>query len=115
MNEFLPENYPDFEEFGDAPCTQTNPEAFFSEDPPEDKRGNSKSVYKYEYEAKKVCSDCPYQQRCLVYALANNETGIWGGTTDNERRQIRRSRLNPLTYRIRSRTGSGRSNKLGLL
>ena len=115
MNEFLPDNYPNFEEFGDAPCTQTNPDAFFSEDPPEEKRGNSKAVYKFEYEAKKICSTCPYQQRCLLFAIDNGETGIWGGTTDNERRQIVRYKLDPTTYQIRSRTGSSRSNKLGLI
>src|SRR5690606_12113003 len=31
--------------------------------------------------AKAVCATCPVQAECLDAALANDEPGIWGGTT----------------------------------
>lgn len=38
-------------------------------------------------EAKKICAQCPVQQRCLEYAVNNSEAyGIWGGKTPDERR-----------------------------
>lgn len=43
-------------------------------------------------QSKKVCRDCTVKSECLDYALANNEQGIWGGTTDKDRRNIKRQR-----------------------
>lgn len=40
--------------------------------------------------AKAVCTDCPVRSPCLNYALATSQTGIWGGTTDRERRLMRK-------------------------
>ncbi len=41
--------------------------------------------------AKEVCAACPVQEQCLEFAVLTNQSlGIWGGTTPNERRQIRR-------------------------
>lgn len=37
--------------------------------------------------AKLVCAGCPVQADCLAYALAGGEHGVWGGTTDDERRR----------------------------
>jgi len=44
--------------------------------------------------AKQVCAQCPVSKPCLDYALAIGEMwrGIWGGTTPQERRRIRKSR-----------------------
>jgi WhiB family redox-sensing transcriptional regulator len=43
--------------------------------------------------AKAVCSDCPSRQTCLDYALDNHiALGVWGGTSVQERRQIRKQR-----------------------
>lgn len=40
--------------------------------------------------AKRVCSTCPSQQQCLDYALTRNIShGIWGGTSERERRKMR--------------------------
>jgi hypothetical protein len=34
------------------------------------------------------------RQRCLDYALADSTlVGVWGGTTDRERREMRKDRL----------------------
>ena len=44
-------------------------------------------------EAKAVCALCPVHQACLEHALAHREReGIWGGTTERERRRIVRQR-----------------------
>jgi WhiB family redox-sensing transcriptional regulator len=44
-------------------------------------------------EAKAVCAECPVRQACLEHALAHREReGIWGGTTERERRRIVRQR-----------------------
>jgi WhiB family redox-sensing transcriptional regulator len=41
--------------------------------------------------AKQVCSGCVVREECLSYALRNGEKhGIWGGTTERERKKIRR-------------------------
>jgi WhiB family transcriptional regulator, redox-sensing transcriptional regulator len=43
--------------------------------------------------AKVVCAECPVRQACLEHALAHREReGIWGGTTERERRRILRQR-----------------------
>ncbi len=42
--------------------------------------------------ARAVCTGCPAREPCLAYALANPElVGIWGGTTNRERRLARRA------------------------
>lgn len=42
--------------------------------------------------AKSVCRACPVQQPCLEFALATHQDyGIWGGYTEEERREIRRA------------------------
>ncbi|MGP7997879.1 MAG: WhiB family transcriptional regulator [Streptosporangiaceae bacterium] len=41
--------------------------------------------------AKAVCRDCPVCAECLRYALQTpQDHGVWGGTTEEERRLIRR-------------------------
>jgi WhiB family redox-sensing transcriptional regulator len=60
--------------------------------------------------AKTVCARCPVRAACLDYAMSINERhGIWGGTTEKERRVLRRQRgstrpgpcrrVGPLGYR----------------
>ncbi|HEX2848975.1 MAG TPA: WhiB family transcriptional regulator [Acidimicrobiales bacterium] len=40
-----------------------------------------------------ICAVCPVREQCLEWALATRQhDGIWGGTTDSERRRIRRRR-----------------------
>jgi WhiB family redox-sensing transcriptional regulator len=85
------ENYPDFGEFGVAPCAEVDPDAFYPVDLNDFAGGAGTSKYYNEAGAKAVCRECPYMMRCLVYAVENNEMGIWGGTTDSERKSIRRA------------------------
>ncbi len=41
--------------------------------------------------AKSVCEVCEVRAECLEFALATNqEAGIWGGTTEEERRALRK-------------------------
>jgi WhiB family redox-sensing transcriptional regulator len=43
--------------------------------------------------AKAICADCDAQSACLEFALTTNqEYGIWGGTSEEERRDLRRAR-----------------------
>jgi WhiB family transcriptional regulator, redox-sensing transcriptional regulator len=40
-------------------------------------------------QAKRICHGCPVRQQCLAWALELRiESGIWGGTTEDERRAI---------------------------
>lgn len=42
--------------------------------------------------AKKVCVGCPVREQCLEYALVNRiDHGVWGGTSERERRRILKS------------------------
>ncbi|MEA2477395.1 MAG: WhiB family transcriptional regulator, redox-sensing transcriptional regulator [Actinomycetota bacterium] len=67
-----------------ARCTEpsVDPEIFFPE------RGGSSKA------ARAVCKDCKVREECLHYALNNKEQfGIWGGTSERERRRLRRERV----------------------
>ena len=50
--------------------------------------------------ALKLCQQCPELFKCLEWALVHEDQGIWGGTTPNHRKRIRRQRkivFKPLT------------------
>jgi hypothetical protein len=40
--------------------------------------------------AKQFCGACPVERECLLSAIANNEVGVWAGTSDKERQQVRK-------------------------
>jgi WhiB family redox-sensing transcriptional regulator len=42
--------------------------------------------------ARAVCAGCLVRDECLDYALEHGEHGVWGGTSERERRAIRRLR-----------------------
>jgi WhiB family redox-sensing transcriptional regulator len=64
-----------------ANCLGADPDLFFPD------RGASTR------EAKEICRVCVVITPCLEYALAHGEKfGIWGGTSERERRRIRRQR-----------------------
>jgi WhiB family redox-sensing transcriptional regulator len=43
--------------------------------------------------ARMYCAACPVRQKCLDYAIANDERyGIWGGLTRQARDQVRDTR-----------------------
>lgn len=44
--------------------------------------------------AKAICAVCPVIDECLQYALETNQrSGIWGGTSEKERKSLRRKWL----------------------
>ena len=44
-----------------------------------------------QQQAKQVCLACPVRSECLAHALdTRTEFGVWGGTTERERRQLLR-------------------------
>lgn len=47
--------------------------------------------YKGIARAKAICNRCPVRAQCLEHALTHGESGVWGGTTEDERRGARRS------------------------
>ncbi|WP_216205344.1 WhiB family transcriptional regulator [Amycolatopsis aidingensis] len=70
-----------------AACRDEDPELFF---PVSDVGPGAAQVA----QAKAVCARCPVRAQCLQYALDNGlDYGIYGGTTERERRDlVRRSR-----------------------
>lgn len=43
--------------------------------------------------ARKICETCPVQGECLEYALTERiDHGVWGGTSERERRRILKRR-----------------------
>lgn len=63
----------------EALCAETDPELFFPT------KGQSPA------RAKAICAQCPVIQQCLKYALTSPVAlaGIWGGTTEDERKPLR--------------------------
>lgn len=39
-------------------------------------------------QAKLVCAICTVRTNCLNFAIDNHERGIWGGTTEGERKRM---------------------------
>ncbi len=66
-----------------AVCSETDPEVFFPE-----KGGSTR-------QAKAVCKEsCNMTDECLEHALEKNERfGIWGGTSESERRKLLKTRV----------------------
>jgi WhiB family redox-sensing transcriptional regulator len=71
-----------------AACRGTDPELFFpigTTDP---------AALLQAREALTICAGCPVSGPCLSWALeSNQDTGIWGGLTERERRSLRRRTL----------------------
>ncbi|SRR5690606_24839892 len=56
--------------------------------------------------ARRVCADCPVRTECLEYALANRiDHGVWGGTSERERRRILKARAAEAREREREARG----------
>ncbi len=69
-----------------ALCRETDPELFFPV-------GTTGVALDQIDRAKEVCGECSVTTECLDFALATNQdSGIWGGLSEDERRAIRRRR-----------------------
>jgi WhiB family transcriptional regulator, redox-sensing transcriptional regulator len=65
-------------------CVSVDPELFF----PISESGPSR---RQVAQAKEICATCPVLRSCLQYAVGRGHlTGIWGGTTEEERQALRR-------------------------
>ena len=42
-------------------------------------------------QAKAICAVCPVRPQCLEFGLRTGSSGVWGGLTDRERRELRRA------------------------
>lgn len=68
----------------EAICRDTDPELFFPV-------GTTGHALTQIDRAKQVCGECPVSTQCLEFALeTNQDSGIWGGTSEDERRVLRR-------------------------
>ena len=68
----------------EAACNTVDPDLFF----PIGSTGPAVAQIKA---AKAVCDACEVQPACLEFALATNqESGVWGGTAEEERRKLRK-------------------------
>ena len=66
-------------------CRDTDPDLFFP-------IGTTGHALTQIARAKEVCSECPVSTACLEFALeTNQDSGIWGGTSEEERRVMRRA------------------------
>ena len=71
----------------DAACRHVDPDLFFPV-------GNTGPAVEQIASAKAVCRQCDAQPSCLEFALATNqEAGVWGGTSEEERRKLRKAWL----------------------
>jgi WhiB family transcriptional regulator, redox-sensing transcriptional regulator len=68
-----------------AACRLEDPDLFFP-------IGTAGPALAQTRRAQAVCARCPVWPQCLDFALATEQaTGIWGGTTETERRDLSRA------------------------
>lgn len=89
----------DVPRFESPACASTDPEIFFPVRPG-DPELESEPNYKYRRHgkqinpikvAKSICADCLHLEPCRDFAVENNiKYGVWGGTTERERRVLRK-------------------------
>jgi WhiB family transcriptional regulator, redox-sensing transcriptional regulator len=68
-----------------AACRDVDPDLFFP-------LGTSGASLPQIEEAKQICRTCPVCGPCLRWALQSGDAGVWGGTTEDERRTHRQLR-----------------------
>ncbi|MGH8906926.1 MAG: WhiB family transcriptional regulator [Egibacteraceae bacterium] len=69
-----------------AACLDEDPELFFP-------IGTTGAAIEQTERAKGVCRDCRVTAQCLEWALdTNQDAGVWGATSEDERRTLRRNR-----------------------
>jgi WhiB family redox-sensing transcriptional regulator len=70
-----------------AACRDTDPDLFFP-------IGTTGPAIDQISAAKSVCAGCESIEPCLEFALVTNqESGVWGGTSEEERRKVRKAWL----------------------
>ena len=76
----------DFDDWrGRSSCVDSDPEVFFP-------IGSTGAALDQIEAARRICTNCLVSHECLEFALATNqEAGIWGGMTEEERRKLRKN------------------------
>jgi WhiB family redox-sensing transcriptional regulator len=70
-----------------AACIGEDPELFFPV-------GTTGQALEQVERAKQVCRRCEVIDECLEWALeTNQDAGVWGGLSEEERRTLRRGRV----------------------
>jgi WhiB family redox-sensing transcriptional regulator len=70
-----------------AACRDTDPDLFFPV-------GTTGQAIDQIEAARTVCLECDVREPCLEFALATNqESGVWGATSEEERRKLRKAWL----------------------
>lgn len=66
----------------DAACRFADPDLFFP-------IGTTGPAVPQVAEARRICHGCPVRAACLDWALRHDQVhGVWGGTTEEERRAL---------------------------
>jgi len=79
--------YPAFD--GTQACVDANVEDFYYDD--WEGEGSRRVKHKKDFTTAIIlCDSCPFKEPCFIYALHHEEYGFWGGTTEEERKKIRK-------------------------
>ena len=74
----------DMDWLNQARCLNEDPELFFPV-------GNTGPALDQIERAKTICRQCDVSAQCLEYAIQENQdTGVWGGLSEDERRSLKR-------------------------
>lgn len=83
MQQFSEVPFPEFD--GTQNCKGQDVDDFYRDD------DLTKSANRWREDlAKRHCRNCAFITPCLEWGLHNEEFGVWGGTTENERRSMRK-------------------------
>lgn len=76
-----------------ALCAQADPDLWFEQSSSRYETHNGREAEERRSMAKAICERCPVRPECLEHAMADPTLqGIWGGKTEKERRELRRTR-----------------------
>lgn len=73
-------------EFIDPPCKEVGVEAFYPD--MYDNKGYNPFALRT---LKTLCASCPFKIDCFEWAVKHEAYGVWGGTTERERRIYRQN------------------------
>ena len=78
--------YPDYD--GTQNCMGMPTEVFYLADDDINARYKEKDLNTL----RSLCADCKFLEPCFVYALHHERYGFWAGTTQEERRRLRKQK-----------------------
>lgn len=89
LNTHRPSRHLQYEWMTAALCAEIGHQPFY----PEREQPNGRADHR---PALTICARCPVQLDCLRHALEHDERyGVWGGTTEDQRAQMRKLRRKP--------------------